>query len=128
MLEVVGYIACGLIIGVAAVVSGRMRTQQAMVTVGVGLIGTLLLSITPYLGEPQDKVRAALGSQGFVTLGFFLALLAALCYGCLQILAPGAPDHLVGRLRRWENATIAFGALMLIVALAATRLTLAAVA
>lgn len=128
MLEVLGYIACGLIIGVAAVASGRMRAQQAMVTVGIGLVGVLLLSIAPYLGEPQDQVRAALGSQGLVVFGFFLALLAALCYGCLQILAPNAPDHLVGRFRRLENATIAFGALMLIVALAATKVILAAVA
>lgn len=128
MLEVLGYIICGLIIGAAAVVSGRMRVQQAAVTVGLGLVGVLILSITPHLSEPQDQVRAALAAQGTASFGFFLALLAALFYGCLQILAPNTPDQLTARFRRWENVTVAFGAVMLVVALAATKVTLAAIA
>lgn len=128
MLELFGYLICGLIIGSASVVSGRMRAQQATLTVGAGLVGALIFSLTPHLGAPHNEVRAAIAAHGLITLWFFLAFLAALVYGCLQILATAAPEELAPGLRRWENAAVTFGGAMLILGLAATKLTLAAVA
>jgi hypothetical protein len=126
MLSLVGYIVCGLIIGSTAVVSGRMRFPQAALLVVAGIAGVLIVSLFPYLDAPQDQVRAALMGQGWIGLWFFLALLAACVYLGLQLLDGAVPEERQPALRRVENALVAMGGLMLILALATTQLTLAA--
>lgn len=128
MLELLGYLACGLIVGAASVLSGRMRAPQAAMAVGLGLIGLLAASLAPHLSAPHDEVRAAIAAKGGISLWFFLAFLAAFVYGGLQVLAPAAPEELAPRLRRWENVALACGGATLILALATAKLTLAAVA
>lgn len=128
MLELVGYLICGMIVGSASVLSGRMQLKQAAVMVAAGLVGILIVSLAPHLSAPQDEVRAAIAHQGTITLWFFLALLSACIYGAMQIIGSDLPDELTFAVRRLENAAIACGAVTLILGLAITKLALAGIA
>ncbi|NWF81932.1 MAG: hypothetical protein HXY37_18095 [Chloroflexi bacterium] len=125
MLELAGYLACGLMIGAASLIGRRLTLSQVGLNLSLGLIGMLLVSLVPHLGAPEDAVRAALSANAIGAIAFFFALLAGMLHLGVQILAPEAPDTLRPRLIRWSEGTMMLGAALLVVGLATAKLTLA---
>lgn len=124
MLELTGYLVCGLLIGAASLIGKRLTWEQALFNLSVGLIGALLVALAPHLSEPEDHVRAALNRNAITTLAFFLTMLAGLTYLGTQILAAEAPEELRPHLMRWSDGAITVGAALLAVGLASAKLSL----
>lgn len=124
MLELTGYLVCGLLIGAASLIGKRLTWQQVSFNLSLGLIGMLIVSLAPHLSAPETAVRAALNSNAVATLAFFLALLAGMVHLGTQILTAEAPEDVRPRLMRWSDGAVSLGAALLVVGLASAKLAL----
>ncbi|NTU80630.1 MAG: hypothetical protein HGA45_14845 [Chloroflexales bacterium] len=124
MLELFGYLACGCLFGVASLRGGKVPLHCVALNIGLGMIGVLLMALTPRLGAPEDEVRAALVGNPVIVLSFYFAMLSALGYGAVQVLAPMTPEDLLPRLQRWADRALAVAGALTILGLASATLTL----
>jgi len=124
MLELTGYLVCGLLIGAASLIGKRLTWQHVSFNLSLGLIGVLVVSLAPHLSAPETVVRAALNSNAVAALAFFLALLAGMVHLGVQVLTAEAPVEERPRLLRWGDRAVSIGAALLVVGLASAKLAL----